>query len=53
MNRRMPKANQKHPKVSEDESRLSHKQIMLTTDNSGKNRFRNLFLKPERCLSLI
>lgn len=49
----MPKDNQKHPKVSEDESRLSQRQIMLMTDISGKNRFRNLFLNPERCLSLI
>lgn len=32
----MPKVNQKHPKISEDESRLSHKQIMLMTDNNGK-----------------
>ncbi len=49
----MPKANQKHPKISEDESRLSQRQIMLKTDISGQNRFRNLFLNPERCLSLI
>lgn len=49
----MPSDNQKHPKVSEDESRLSHRQIMLMTDKSGKKRFRNLFLNPERCLSLI